>query len=201
LRTDLEQNCSKPGCDVELRRDCIAAHELNCGFRMVPCPVASCQKNFLFKNIDMHIREEHKESVILNRPELVAYLKEVSLNGRDDNWVLFSYQKTHVQFYFVFVKRNDHWYSWVSINGGPEDASAWVFTVKAKNNEKKMAVEFSGGYVHPIDSSVEEVIKTGQYLLLNRSNVEQLLTETKDAARKQEGNTSLISIMFTINQA
>jgi len=165
----------------------------------VPCPVTACQERILFKNIDLHIREDHKESIPLNKPEIGPYLREASLNARKNNWVLFTYQESGVQFYFVFVKRNKHWYSWVSIKGGPEVASAWVFAAKAKNDENKMAVEFSGGFVHPIDSSVEEVIDSGQYLLLNRSSVEKLQVASQKAALK--GFHSSISIAYKIDEA
>jgi len=197
--SDLELNCSKPGCQVEMRKDHIAADELRCIFRTVPCPVASCQKDFLFKNIDLHISEKHKEAVTVNRPEIVLYLKEERFNNCDDNWVLFTHQESGLQFYLVFVKRDYLWYTWVTIKGAPAVASEWVFTAKAKNDEKKMAVEFSGGFVHSIDMRVEEIIESGQYLLLNRRIVEKLKTESQEAI--QEGFDTMITIVYKINQA
>jgi len=197
--SELEQNCSKPGCEVEMKKDRIAAHELNCIFRIVPCPVATCQKDFLFKNIDLHIREKHKDTITLTSPSFDYYLKDACLNSIDENWVLFTFLENKVQFYCVFVKRSSLWYSWVSIKGGPAAAPAWVFTAKAKNDEKKMAVEFSGGFVHPIDSSINEIIESGQYLLLNRSTVEKLQAASPNAL--QQGYTSSINITYTIEKA
>lgn len=196
--SDLEHCCSKPGCEVELKKSRMAAHELNCIFRTVPCPVASCQKDFLFRNIDSHIRDNHKESITLTKPEMEPCIREANLKKRDNNWVLFPYQESGLQFYLVFVKRDHLWYSWVTIKGGPEVASEWVFTVKAKNDEKKMAVEFSGGFVHPIDYRVEEIIESGQYLLLNRSSVEKLQAVSQNAIKN--GFSSFIAIVFEITK-
>jgi len=196
--SDLEHCCSRPGCEVEMRKDRMADHELECIFRTVPCPDATCQKDFLFKDIDSHIRDDHKDASNLTRPVVEPYLREANLDTRDNNWVLFPYQESGAQFYLVFVKRDHLWYCWVSIKDGPKAASAWVFTAKAKNDEKKMAVEFSGGFVHPVDSRVEEIIESGQYLILNRRSVEQLQVASQNAIKN--GFSSFITIEFKITK-
>ena len=138
--SDFEQNCSKPGCDVEIKKDHIAAHKLECVFRTVPCPDTACQKEILYNNMDLHVKESHQLSHSANICTLL--LKDTILNYY--NSVLFMYQENGVQFHPVFVKRNYHWYFWVSIKGGPEVASTWVFTAKVKNDERKIFQEFSG---------------------------------------------------------
>ena len=97
----------------------------------------------------------------------------------------------------IFVKRNDHWYFWVIIKDDPEAARTWVFSAKAENDEERMSMEFSG-FVHPIDLKVEEVIKTGQYLLLNRNSVEKLQVPSQEAV--QRGYDSVINITFKITK-
>ena len=105
--SDLDQNCSNPGCDVEMKKDGMAIHELKCIFRTVPWPNTKCQKEILFKNIDMHIRDKHKV-IILTVPKIRTSLRKASLDKHRWNWKLFSYQEKEEQFYGIFVKRNDH---------------------------------------------------------------------------------------------
>jgi len=195
--SDFDQNCSKPGCDVEMKKDDIAAHELKCIFRTVPCPAASCQKEILLKNIDVHIDNHirEKNAVILTEPHIAPFLKKSVLNTQHHNWVLFTYHKSGVQFYPIFVKRKHHWYFWVSVKDEAQAARSWVFSAKAQKDDERMSVEFSG-FVHPIDLKVDEVIKTGQYLLLNRGSVEKLQVPTQEAV--QEGFSTVVDITFKI---
>ena len=84
--SDFEQECSKQGCTVEMKKDCIAAHELKCIFRAVPCPDTTCQKQVMFKNIDLHLNENHKDTTIArSQPSVEAFLSEVILNSGEQN--------------------------------------------------------------------------------------------------------------------
>jgi len=196
-KSDLDQNCSKQGCDVEMKKDDIADHEMRCIFRTVPCPVTKCQKEILFKNIALHLRDKHTNVIPTNQPKIEPLLSKASLEAHRNNWILFTYYENQVQYYPIFVKRNDHWYFWVSIKDGHVAASTWMFTAKAENEDNRMSMEYSG-LVHPIDLKVEEVIKTGQYLLLNRRSVEKLQV-VEEAGQGQF--KSLINITFKITKA
>ena len=172
----------------------MANHELNCIFRTVPCPLAICQKEIAFRNIDIHIRDKHNNAAnTLTKPQITPFLKKSILDNRHDNWVLFTFQENEVHFYPIFVKRNDHWYFWVIIKDNPEAASAWVFTAKTKSEDNKFEVR-ARGLVHPVDMTVNEIIETGQYLLMNRKCVEKLTY--------QNGNSrsNRIGITFTMNK-
>jgi len=196
--SDFKQECSKPGCTVEMKKDSIAAHELKCIFRTVPCPSTSCQKQVMFKNIDLHLKEHLKDIIIRTQPSVIPFLNEAILSKDQFNWVLHTYKKDELQFFPTIVKRNSLWYFWVTVKGDPEVASTWVFFAEAKNYEKKMSVEFSG-YVHPIDSRVEEIIGTGQYMILDRGGVEKLQVVSEKAVKK--GYSGGITISFVITKA
>ena len=85
----------------------------------------------------------------------------------------------------------------MSVKGDPEVASTMVFTAKAKNDENKVSVEFSGN-VHPIDMRVEEIIDTGEYMILNRRGVEKLQVANEEAVRN--GFNTAINIAFRITK-
>jgi hypothetical protein len=155
--SDLDQNCSKQGCNVEMKKGDIEVHELKCIFRTVPCPVTKCQKEILFKNIEMHLRDKHTNVIPTNQPKIEPFLSKASLEAHRNNWILFTYCENGVQFYPIFVKRNDHWYFWVSIKDDPVAASSWMFTAKAENQGNRMSMEYAG-LVHPIDLKVEEIV-------------------------------------------
>ena len=94
------------------------------------------------------------------------------------------------------MKRNGVWYFWLKIKESPVEAAKWKFQVKLKSVKNQMSVEFSG-LVHPVDKTVEEILKTGQYLLLDRQLVkkmkEKLQTEVK-------GCSSFIFIPFELSR-
>ena len=192
--SDFEQNCRKPGCNVEMKKDLIEAHEQKCIFRKVPCPVTSCQNKVVFKNIDLHIMLRHK-TITRTQPNVKPSMNEESLNelDRNQNWLLFTYLDNGVQFYPVLVKRNGLFYFWVSIKDNPEAASAWVFTAKTKSGDNKFEVR-ARGLVHPVDMTVDEIIETGQYLLMNRKCVEKLTYQKGNSRSKR------IGIAFTVKK-
>lgn len=171
--SNLDLNCNRPGCDVELKKGCIEAHELKCIYRTVPCPVVDCQKEILFKNLDLHKSNHFMFPAFM--PDVAYFFSEECLN--DNNYagfISYTCKIDEVEFYPVFVKKNGLWYFWVSIKEDWEAASTWSFTAKVKNDGNKIAMEFSG-MVHPIDVTVDEVIESGHYLLLSRRNVDKLI--------------------------
>ena len=170
-------------------------HEVCCEFRTVPCPRTNCQENVLFKDLDLHIQQNHK--IKEKKSSIISpYLKKKSLCAWNGDWTLYYHQRIGLQFYPQFVKRNGVWYFWLKIKESPIEAAKWKFQVKLKSVKNQMSVEFSG-LVHPVDKTVEEILKTGQYLLLDRQLVkkmkEKLQTEVK-------GCSSFIFIPFELSR-
>jgi len=190
--SDLEQTCRNPGCNVELKKDQVEAHERKCIFRKVTCPVTACQNKVVFKNIDLHIELRHK-TVTRTEPNIEPTMSEEILDELARDWLLFTYLENGVQFYPVFVKRNGLCYFWVSIKDDSEAASKWVFTGKTKSVENKFEVQVTG-LVHPVDMTVDEIIETGQYLLMDRKCVEKLIFV------KEEWLATRIGISFTVKK-
>ena len=92
------------------------------------------------------------------------------------------------------MKRKGIWYFWVKLKESSLEAEKWKFHVQLLSVRNKMSVEFSG-LVHPIDATVEEILKTGQYLLLNRQWVEQMKGMLPTEV---DGYSSFIVIPFEI---
>jgi len=190
--SDFEQNCRKPGCNVELKKDQIEAHERKCIFRTVICPLVSCQNKVLFKNIDLHIQLRHGHTTVTRtQPNIELTMNEGMLDDPDRNWLLYTYLENRVQFYPVFVKRNGLCYFWISIKDNAEAASKWVFTAKAKSDENKFEMQVTG-LVHPVDMTVDEIIETGQYLLMNRKSVEKLMFVKENSGSRRIGITFIV---------
>jgi len=192
--SDLEQTCRNPGCNVELKKDQVEAHERKCICRKVTCPVTSCQNKVVFGNIDLHIQLRHAhKTVTRTQPNIKLSMDKEILGKVDKNWLLFTYIENGVEFYPVFVKRNGLCYFWVSIKDDSEAASKWVFTGKTKSVENKFEVQVTG-LVHPVDMTVDEIIETGQYLLMDRKCVENL-SFVKETSRYR-----MIGISFTVKK-
>merc|ERR1719318_1814922 len=148
---------SMPGCNVEVKKDQVQAHELKCIFRPVPCPVTSCQLKILFKDIFAHVQSRHylrRANPLAAQPDISHHISQHCLDAVDLKCDLFFWEQAESKFYLVFVKKNSLWYSWVTIEGDREAASSWIFSAKVKNAENKMALKFTG-VVHPIDLTVE----------------------------------------------
>jgi len=198
----LELSCNRPGCTVEMKKDEMLKHEVGCEFRTVPCPSTNCQMKVLFKDIDFHIQQNHKsknKEIKKKSPRMSLYLKkrEKTKGGFRAwklDWTLYYRTQDGLQFYPQFVKRKGIWYFWVKLKESSLEAEKWKFHVQLMSVRNKMSVEFSG-LVHPVDATVEEILKTGQYLLLNRQWVEQM---KEMLPTEVDGYSSFIVIPFEI---
>ena len=52
----------KNGCHEEIpaNLDKLKAHDQGCIFQMVPCPELDCKETFIFKDLDQHLKQTHK---------------------------------------------------------------------------------------------------------------------------------------------
>jgi len=193
--SDFELPCSKPGCNVELKKEPLAAHEVKCSFRTVPCPAVECGLNISFQNIDSHIQDNHKYKITCKLPKIEPFLKEESLNAVDMDWVFFTWSQNELQFYPQFVKREGLWYFWMKIKEDPIAAANWEVSAKVENVENQISLEFKG-LVHPVDRSVEEILESGHYLQLNRKSVIKFKISSEVAIEK--GYSDIIRVSFKI---
>ena len=87
---DLELSCSKAsaGCTVEMKKEALKKHEIECIYRQVPCPATICQKRILFNSIDSHISESHKNINKKQSPGRNPRFKDEDLDIENHNWIL-----------------------------------------------------------------------------------------------------------------
>ena len=99
-------------------------------------------------------------------------------------------------FYPQLLKQGVFWYYWIKTKAGAATAARFDVKAEAQNLENNLKMTFTGP-VHPIDMSVEEIMKSGHYLLMNRQNVEQLKIE----CNQEENNrcySHQLDLKFTI---
>jgi len=197
--SDFELPCSKSGCNVEMKKGLLAAHEVQCRFRTVPCPDIGCGLEISFQNIDLHIKDNHKNArtYVCKLSKIEPFLSEKILNAVDQNWVLFMWRQNDIQFYPVFVKREGLWYFWMKIKEDPIAAANWEVIAKVENPANQISVEFKG-LVHPVDRGVDEILESGHYLLLNRKSVNMLKKSSEEAVEK--GYSDIIQVEFEIKR-
>jgi len=193
---ELKRSCRSVGCNEEFKKEDLAVHEIQCSFRIVPCPRTSCQIEITFKDIELHIVENHEHTNTYNDPILETLINEEGLNSDNKNWGLIVLNENGVQFYPQFVKRNGLWYFWVKIKGDPVVAANWQFVAKIENVEKGIFMDVKGP-VQPVDFSVEKILETGEYLLLNRQCVEKFMVPSEDQDVR-DGFPFMLTISFKI---
>ena len=56
----------KNGCleEIPAKMDELEAHAQSCIFQMVPCPKMHCRETFIFKDLDKHLKQAHKNDAI-----------------------------------------------------------------------------------------------------------------------------------------
>ena len=56
----------KNGCleEIPAKLDKLRSHEQNCIFQMVPCPKMNCKETLIFKYLDQHLKQTHRNAVI-----------------------------------------------------------------------------------------------------------------------------------------
>ena len=85
---------------------------------------------------------------------------------------------------------------WIKAKAVPNLTANFKVSAEAKNPDTGFMMMFTGK-VHPIDMPVEEIMKTGHYLMMNRQHVDQLKFESGQAG-KDKGFSIQIKLDFTI---
>jgi len=196
-KSDLAFNCSRPGCDIELRREDLGNHEIKCEFREVPCPDTMCRRRILFRNIEKCIKENHTNMKKLSRSIFYPALSKECSRYDSKDWILFSWSDYNgIQFYPQFLKRDGFWYFWVKIKDDPEAAAKFGFSATIENPVTGLKLECSSARVSPVDSSVDEIIKSGDCLVMNSGNIENVKMEVKGSLRY----SGKVKISFSVGQ-
>ena len=90
------------------------------------------------------------------------------------------------------------WYFWVKIKADPEAAADYEFCAKIENTETGLKIDCNSVSVSPVDSSVDEIIKSGNCLVMNNGNIEKMRVEYE--GHKQYSGKVKISLNVVKNQ-
>ena len=196
---DLVLNCRREsaGCREELRRVDMIKHENICQFREVPCPNSSCEQMIIFRSIDSHITESHPSISKLTSPELRPLLKQNYKEREWNDWILYEWKNELGNvFYPQIVKISGLWYFWIKVKADSTAAKQYEVTFEANNQDSGFKM-MSVGHVHPIDMSVDEVMKTGDYLIMNQYNIDLLKYDCSQESQNR-GCIGKLKLKFTV---
>jgi len=197
---DLELSCSNAsaGCKVDMKKDELRKHEMKCIFRQVPCPYTHCKKLISFNCIDSHISQSHLATTKKENPvcrpasAIIIMLDSEVMEKENADWVLSEWKTDGGKvFYPQFLKKGGFWYFWIQAKADPATSASYEVTTVVQNPDG-VKLTFTGP-VHPIDLSVEEIMKTGYYIMMNRQQVEKM-----KFARDQEQMDPLLQLNFAI---
>jgi hypothetical protein len=135
IRTTLPLSCKfqKIGCNAVLTLESLLYHEVECQFRGIFCPFEQCQKEvpyIVFKNLDDHLTEYHKDILSENTSYIESYFKNFS------SWSTPSPTKlvlNNAQFFLVMAREKwpkGRFYIWVYYYGSPEEAKNYHCSIK-----------------------------------------------------------------------
>ena len=180
---DIELMCKDAdgGCNLELKNEELKKHEAICNFRKVPCNDTSCDEMIVVSKVDKHINEEHQNSFKMNNTHFELFFENNVLEDEylDHALMVWTNEKGKT-FYPQIYKKSDLWYFWIKALMNPKAAGSFEITAEVKNKITGFKMMYNGPVIS-IDLTVEEVLKTGHYLLMNRYIVEKLV-----AARDKE---------------
>eukprot|EP00092_Neocalanus_flemingeri_P015559 GFUD01016841.1.p1 GENE.GFUD01016841.1~~GFUD01016841.1.p1 ORF type:complete len:287 (-),score=47.56 GFUD01016841.1:31-891(-) len=196
------------GCQVVLYMEELIEHELECKFRMVPCPEADCQKMVILSQLEVHCSEndEHSNSDSFDKPDILRENEEsitrmnFSSEISDAYYVNGFWIVEGFRFWSIIMKENNYWNSWVTIEGGPRVAAQWKYSVSVKNKKTGVSYEMTGP-VNSVDWTAKQVLDSGCYLSLNSAAIKGLKkvnrSNMEDAA---EGRLWKLRFVYTIKQ-
>eukprot|EP00092_Neocalanus_flemingeri_P019080 GFUD01020670.1.p1 GENE.GFUD01020670.1~~GFUD01020670.1.p1 ORF type:complete len:276 (-),score=47.71 GFUD01020670.1:75-902(-) len=177
-------NCQNAGrgCHVEHIREALILHEVECQYRLVPCPEADCQRLVVFSHLHDHQlrddgehsgrpvphteEEEHSFKIALSNEDIADVMDSFYVNK---GWIVGGFC-----FYRIIMKKTNCWYTWVTIQAGPNKAAEWKYTVKVENKVSGVSTEMTG-HVAPVDWTVKKVMESGCYLTLTSAVIERLI--------------------------
>merc|ERR1719186_2106735 len=176
-KSDFGLKCSNEGCQVELTREELMKHEKKCEFRKVPCPFIDCSKWVIVRYLG-NCSASHSPNTI--KDEFISSFRtfgviEEIVGSPDLSWVpRICIDPAGGQFLIQLSKRSGLWDCWVTAKTDPEAAAKLRCSIKIEKAATGMKIEFSGVVVHPIDASVEEILASGDFVVMHQENIEKL---------------------------
>ena len=178
-QANIELNCKNAvqGCQVELQREELEKHELDCQYRMVTCPETDCQQNIVRSLLDDHFRENDDHGERKYGEEDIQIKPALLDDDNNIDWPTRSWEEKGFVFWRVFIKRENLWYTWLVMDTGPKEAALWNYSVKVENKKTGRSATASTP-VSPVDWTVEEILSSGNYLAMTSTTVKKLMKGT-----------------------
>ena len=172
--SNADHGCLATGAVAELEE-----HEPDCLHREVPCPYTGCQVRIRLSELENHFvtwRSDGGHIIVPTDSCSSDFI--ISKWHNNQNWSFSAMMKSGIFFYNQLMVRDGYWFAWTKVKGGAKEAAKWSCDVSVGDIVSK------NQQVHPMDRTVEEVLETGDYLVLN-------MQQARKFAREREGEISL----------
>ena len=134
---------------------------------MVPCPFPMCPSKVLFNNVSEHIKVHNAESRNIKEYIELALSEDKELKLYS-NWDPFVFEVQGQRFYLQCLFRNNIFMALVIVEGGRQEAAKWRASVSVLSPKKAL---ICNSEVFPIDMSTEDMINSGDCLVLNENEL------------------------------
>ena len=132
---------------------------------MVPCP--GCASKVLFNNVSEHIKVHNAENRSIKQEFELGLTEDKEFN-MSSNWVPFVFEVQGQRFYLQCLFRNNIFMALVIVEGGRQEAAKWRASVSVLSPKKAL---ICNSEVFPIDMSTEDMINSGDCLVLNENEL------------------------------
>lgn len=169
--SNADHGCLATGAVAELEE-----HDPECPHREVPCPFTGCLVKIRLSELENHFATTGVMAVTTDSCSSEFIIP--TWPNHNQNYNISAMMKSGIVFYKQLMVRDGLWFAWAKVKGGAREAAKWSCDVTVEDIVSK------NQQVHPMDSTAEEVLETGDYLVLN-------MQQARKFAWESEGEISL----------
>lgn len=164
------------GCEVTENRALIGEHEEECPYRLVPCPDGSCTKLIKEKELEHHLKREHKNVRWTTTEGKSNFLFKLSTDhdSPKENWEVFALQCLNQTFFCQLQRHGEYFYLWNIVHGNRVLANRYHCSIQILSNQSELTTLEE---VFPVDIPREEIWDDPNCFQLNARLMRKLAIE------------------------
>jgi hypothetical protein len=128
-------SCRHAGCDAELPREALSAHERSCPFRTVRCVDIACEQHVQFVKMLQHMANDHEREDFVHANDS-KYQSHFIVKSADFQqgimWICDHLVLDNRHFFRECCRCEERhlWFIWVYLLGAPDEADKFVCTIR-----------------------------------------------------------------------
>ena len=172
----------KSGCtDFFLQAESMVDHQQGCIFRQVFCPVFTCKKKVLFKDVIEHLKQVHENDIFWSVAIENKYSPMLGTSTSEDG-AIWRPQGikigSGIDFFLVGKIVNKIAHFWLYIVASPLEAKKYAYTLSV-NGENGNKFSTFNDYAKPLDEGNEEIIENQIVFMIGIEAIKKIRNENQ----------------------